>query len=97
MAGMNWSDWRSFAQMNKHNAKPWWTGETAIRVSDIPNHVPRLPSGRKVSVASAYRWTLAGLDGVRLRRFKVGGSWCTTLEELVRWQDALTTIAGECD
>jgi len=65
----------SFARVNDQNAKPWWSGETAIRVSDMPNHVPRLPSGKTVSVASVYRWTLAGLDGVRMRRFKIGGSW----------------------
>ena len=81
--------------MVNHNTTPWWTGETAIRVSDIPNHVPRQQNGKKVSVASVYRWTQAGLSGVRMRRFKVGGSWCTTMEELLRWQKVLTIIAGE--
>lgn len=46
-----------------------------------------------MSIASAYRWTTAGLRGVRLRRFRVGGNWCTTTEELARWSAALTAAA----
>ncbi|MBL8738579.1 MAG: DUF1580 domain-containing protein, partial [Planctomycetes bacterium] len=49
--------------------------------------------GRRVSIASVYRWTTAGLHGVRLRRFRVGGCWCTTTEELARWSAALTAAA----
>lgn len=68
----------------------WWAHERAIRVSSIPGHVPTLPDGRRVSVATAWRWSLRGLHGLRIRRFKTGGTWCTTVEELGRWQAALT-------
>lgn len=74
-------------------AAPWWAGESSVRVSDIPRHVPPLPDGRRVSVASAFRWTTSGLRGVRLRRFRVGGVWATTTEELARWSAALTAAA----
>ncbi len=73
---------------------PWWAHEEAIRVTDIPRHVPPTRAGKRVSAATAFRWTLAGLGGVRLRRFKIGGAWHTTREELVRWSQALTSMAG---
>jgi len=73
---------------------PWWLDEAKIRVSDIPSHVPSLLGGRKVSKATAWRWTLHGVRGLRIRRFRVGGAWCTTLEELGRWQAALTAADG---
>lgn len=74
---------------------PWWGSETAVRLSDLPRHLPPLPKGRHVSVASVYRWTLAGVHGIRLRRFRAGGgAWATTLQELARWQAALTAAAG---
>ncbi|MCC7065843.1 MAG: DUF1580 domain-containing protein [Planctomycetes bacterium] len=74
----------------REHAAPWWAGETAIRVSDLPRHLPPAASGKRVSAATAFRWTLAGLHGVRLRRFKIGGSWHTTCEELARWSRVLT-------
>lgn len=72
----------------------WWLDEAKIRVSDIPSHVPTVVGGRKVSKATAWRWTLHGIRGLRIRRFRVGGVWCTTLEELGRWQAALTDADG---
>jgi len=71
----------------------WWTGEHQTRLSDLPRYLPPLPDGRRVSIASVYRWTTAGLRGVRLRRFRIGGVWCTTTEELARWSAALTAAA----
>jgi hypothetical protein len=76
---------------SNRQGNPWWAGETAVRISDVPRHVPKLPDGRQVSIASAYRWTKDGLHGVKLRRFRVGGCWCTTTQELARWSMALTT------
>lgn len=76
------------------DARPWWAGENAVRLSDLPRLLPPLPNGRRVSSASTYRWSLAGLQGVRLRRFRVGSTWCTTTEELARWQRELTLRAG---
>lgn len=73
--------------------EPWWTAEEAIRISDIPRVVPPRPDGRKVSVDAAFRWSLVGLRGIRLRRFKLGGAWHTTREELVRWSSSLTSAA----
>ena len=70
----------------------WWGGEDPIRLSGVPRVLPPASSGRRVSTATVYRWSLTGLRGVRLRRFKVGGSWHTTHQELDRWANALTAL-----
>jgi hypothetical protein len=74
--------------------KAWWIGEKAIRVSSIPQHIPTLPDGRLVSTATAWRWTNRGLYGMCIRRFRVGGAFCTTIEELARWQQSIT-VGGD--
>ncbi len=56
----------------------------------LPRILPPRPDGRRVSIDAVYRWSLRGLHGVRLRRFRVGGAWCTTTEELTRWSAAIT-------
>lgn len=73
----------------------WWAGEAHLWISDLPQHVPPLPNGKRVSIASVYRWTLTGVRGIRMRRFRCGGRWATTEEELGRWQAALTQEAGQ--
>ncbi len=74
----------------------WWAGEQAVPLALAPQHLPQRGDGRLVSVATVYRWTTAGVSGVRLRRFRGGGrGWCTTVEELQRLLAALTALAGE--
>ncbi len=81
--------------MNKHT-NFWWADEQAIPLAQAPQHLPQRGHGHFVSVATVYRWTTAGVNGVRLRRFRGGGrGWCTTVEELQRLLVALTTLAGE--
>lgn len=80
-------------EQRREVANQWWSGERQLRLSAVPHHVPYTASGRPVSLASVYRWTTAGMDGVRLRRFRVAGQWATTVEELARWQQALTEAA----
>lgn len=72
---------------------PWWHGETPVLVAALPDHLPRRPNGRKLSLSTVWRWTLAGQRGVRLRRYHAGTHWATTLEEVARWQAALTEIS----
>jgi len=61
-------------------------------------HLPPRRTGRRVSLASIYRWTgPQGSGGVRLRRFRAMGArgYATTLEELSRFQAALTALGGD--
>ncbi|MFY9343248.1 MAG: hypothetical protein WAT39_12200 [Planctomycetota bacterium] len=71
----------------------WWNGEAAVRISALPSIIPPLPDGRRVSVATCWRWSLRGLGGIKLRRFKVGAVWHTTREEVTRWSRSLTSAA----
>jgi len=73
---------------------PWWTGEKPIRLGDVAKHVPRRPNGRRMSIQSIFRWTTAGVAGVRLRRFRAPGCWATTVEEVHRFLAAVTEAEG---
>jgi hypothetical protein len=73
---------------------PWWRGETVIDLAEVPQHMPER-GGSRVSMASVRRWHRFGVQGVRLRVFATGArSVATTVEELGRFQRALTTIRG---
>lgn len=69
---------------------PWYAGEATVRLSALPQHLPPLPSGDLISTTTVYRWAFQGLHGIKLRRFKLGGFWHTTREEVVRWSAAIT-------
>lgn len=76
--------------------KQWWMNETHVPLALAPQHVPVRADGRRTSVATIYRWTTGGVQGVRLRRFRGGGrGWCTTVEELQRFLAALTALYEE--
>jgi hypothetical protein len=77
----------------RSNPVPWWRGETPVLIADLPYHLPRRPNGKRLGLSTVWRWTLAGQRGVRLRRFHAGTNWATTLEELARFQAALTEVS----
>ncbi len=68
----------------------WWSGEDAVRLSILNRNVPARASGRPITVQAVYAWTIQGVRGIKLRRFRCGGAWCTTKQEFARWQVALT-------
>ena len=51
-----------------------------------------LPSmrGKAPHVCTLYRWTKAGVKGVRLEIIKIGGTTCTSREALARFFQQLT-------
>lgn len=59
-------------------------------LADVPRLLPRNRSRRRVHRASVYRWTKVGLQGIRLRSFRIGGRLATTCEELDRFFAAVT-------
>lgn len=71
----------------------WWENEDAVRMSCVPRHVPKTAKGREVTTRAVHLWATNGIRGVMLRRFRIGGQWCTTRQELARWQAALTKAA----
>jgi hypothetical protein len=65
--------------------------EPPITLSEAAAHVPRRRRGRKTAVTTLYRWSSAGVRGVKLETIQVGGSRCTSLAALQRFFDRLTT------
>lgn len=73
------------------NVVPWWADETQVKLTELGSLIPgRHRNGRLTSTSTVFRWTTDGLEGIRLRRFRTGGVWATTLEEFDRWNAALT-------
>lgn len=65
--------------------------EHLIIMSEVPNHVPKR-RGRKVHLASPYRWAKAGLSGVRLETIYIAGAQYTSTEALERCWHRLTAV-----
>jgi hypothetical protein len=65
--------------------------ETLVPLSELPSHLPHR-NGRKVSVATVYRWSLAGVRGVRLETLQCAGAKVCSLEAVQRFFDELTRL-----
>ena len=80
------------------SSSPWWSGETAVPLHQVPERLPSRRNGAPISLTTVYRWTgPSGVGGVRLRRFRPAGArgYATTLEELERFAAALTALGGD--
>jgi hypothetical protein len=66
--------------------------ENLIRLSAVPKLkcMPTGKDGKRISLATIYRWALGGTGGIKLETLKVGGSLCTSLEALQRFFEALS-------
>ncbi|HWA99290.1 MAG TPA: DUF1580 domain-containing protein [Pirellulales bacterium] len=67
--------------------------DSLIPLADLPALIPQR-DGRKVHVASTYRWVKRGIGGIRLRAVQVGGRRCTTKEWLSEFFAALSERSG---
>lgn len=66
------------------------SNERLISIGDVPKHLPRRATGRRVHISAVYRWMSSGVRGVRLESVRVGGSTYTSVEALQRFADRLT-------
>lgn len=57
---------------------------------DAAAGLPRCRGGKKVNVATLYRWASHGCRGVRLETIQIGGTRCTSREALQRFFDRLS-------
>jgi hypothetical protein len=64
--------------------------ETLISLSDVPPRIPAKRSGKRVHLASVYRWASSGCRGIVLETLQVGGVRCTSVEALQRFFVGLT-------
>ncbi len=69
--------------------------ETLVAVRKIPSHVPRnAGTGKKINVATVWRWIHRGCRGVKLETALIGGNRFSSLEALQRFAEA-TTLAAD--
>lgn len=52
--------------------------------------LPRLRAGKRIHVATLFRWATAGSRGIRLETLRVGGTRCTSVAALQRFFCQLT-------
>jgi hypothetical protein len=64
-----------------------------IALREVPDHLPRR-NGRKVGLATIYRWSSSGCRGARLETWTLGGCRYTTPAALERFVADLTAARG---
>lgn len=67
--------------------------EQLVSMAQATGLVPTRTSGKKIHVATLYRWANVGLHGVRLETVQIGGHRYTSKEALGRFFQALTVRA----
>ncbi len=65
--------------------------EQLVPVRDIPSHLPRRPSGKRVHISACYRWLSRGVRGVKLEAIRIGGTTYTSVEALQRFAELLSS------
>lgn len=64
--------------------------EKLLTLADAASLVPR-SGGKRIHVATLYRWTQRGVRGHRLEYIQAGASRCTSAEALARFFASLST------
>ncbi len=64
--------------------------ETVRTLTEAAAGLPRRRGGKRVNVATLYRWATHGCRGVRLETIQIGGTRCTSQEALQRFFVKLT-------
>jgi len=72
------------------------SSENVIRLREVPRHVPRGPDGKRIHIATAFRWAQRGCNGIRLETLQIGGAKHTSVEKLQEFCEKLTAaVAGQ--
>lgn len=61
--------------------------ETLLSMREVPDRLPRKPSGKRIHISAVYRWVSGGVGGVRLESIKIGGTTYTSAEALQRFAE----------
>jgi hypothetical protein len=69
--------------------------EQVITFAQATEHLPRVRRGKKLNIATLYRWARSGRRGVILESIPIGGTLCTSLEALQRFFDELGSMRRE--
>lgn len=65
--------------------------EQLLPLAKIARLLPKRRSNRPTHQATLHRWRAHGLKGHKLKCIRVGGTWCTTIADVERFFQALTT------
>jgi len=71
--------------------------ENPIPLTQVPKVIrwlPRRRRGRKLNIATVFRWAQRGLRGVRLETISIGGTKCTSEEALKRFFARLSSFGA---
>jgi hypothetical protein len=85
------ADYSELASLRAHGLDV--LDEQIVTLKDACTYLPRR-NGRKMHVATVYRWSVAGVRGVVLETIQVGGARCTSLEAIRRFSEELTRKTG---
>lgn len=66
-----------------------------IPLRDVPSLLPRGRGGKRIHIATVYRWTDPGCRGIRLRYAQLGATRCTTRAWLAEFMAALTAAGTD--
>ncbi len=64
--------------------------ESLLSFAEVTRVVPPRRGGKRLHIATVYRWARHGCRGVRLETIQIGGSSFTSREALERFYQALT-------
>lgn len=67
--------------------------ERVISINEAAKMLPSFRSGKRMNIATVFRWALRGLKGIRLETIQIGGRKCTSVEALQRFFERLTEQA----
>ena len=70
------------------------TRERPLSIVEAVKHLPRQNSGKRVHVATVYRWIAHGISGVKLEAVRIGGRSVTSVEAIQRFADRCTEAAA---
>ena len=66
--------------------------EDLISLAEAANRLPRCRRGKKISLATLYRWSSSGCRGVRLETLRVGRARATSMGAIQRFCERLTKL-----
>ncbi len=72
------------------------TAEELIPVGRLPSLIPSSRPGKRLNLATIWRWSTHGVRGARLETVLIGGVRYTSGAAVTRFVEALNATSGTC-
>jgi hypothetical protein len=69
--------------------------EDLLPLAEVARRLPRRRGHRPTHLATLHRWRTSGLKGIRLECLRVGGTWCTNLDNVAKFFAELTARSSK--